>query len=134
MWYRDKDAGRRFVERRQREDDAPRLAETIPHLQSLRLEVQERRSGISNPDASHIRHVVVATAPALFVLPCHDSRCKDGGHDVTREITAALRSHQGRFEGEDACCGVVGSANCERVLKYVGFATFATFDAQGQRP
>lgn len=124
MWRRDKEAAQRFAERRQREDDAPRLAVAIPDLQSLRLEVRECRAGISASDAAHTRYVVVASAPALFVLPCHDSRCKDGGHDVTWAITAALRSSKARFEGEDICCGLVGSSDCQRVLKYVGFATY----------
>lgn len=124
MWRRNQEAAQRFAERRQREDDAPRLAAVVPSLETLRLEVQESRSGISNPEASHIRHIVVAHAPALFVVPCHDAQCKDGGHDVTSEIMHALRSHLPRFEGEDACPGSVGTANCARVLRYVAVATY----------
>lgn len=111
-------------ERRRREADAPRLAATIPTLEKLRLEVLERSSNISRPEHSHTRHVVVASAPALFVLPCHDTQCKDGGHDLTALILAGLRTRKDRFEGEDPCSGVVGDAGCSRVLGYVAVATY----------
>ena len=124
MWGRDRDVARRTAERRQREDEAPRLAATIPALQKLRLEVLERSSSISRPEHTHVRHVVVANAPALFVLPCHDTQCKDGGHDLTQEILSALRRQNVRFEGEGGCPGTVGSAGCSRILRYVAVATF----------
>lgn len=115
-----------MAERRRREAEAPRLAAIVPELEKLRLEVAERSSNIVRPENSHTRHVVVASAPALFFLPCHDSRCKDGGHDVTTEILAALQAHKERFEGEDACTGIIGSASCARVMTYVGIATYRT--------
>jgi hypothetical protein len=124
MWRQDREVTRRTAERRQREDEAPRLAETIPALQGLRLEVLEHSSSISHPEHTHVRHVVVANAPALFVMPCHDTQCKDGGHDLTQEILAALRRRNARFEGEDVCRGTVGSAGCSRVLGYVAVATY----------
>lgn len=124
MRRRDHEAALRFAERRQRETDAPRLAATVPRLQSLRLEVEERRSGISAAETAHIRRFVVASAPALFVLPCHDPRCKNGGHDVTHLIMHALRSGQRQFEGEDSCPGVIGSSSCQRILRYVGVAEY----------
>lgn len=124
MWRKDREATRRNAERRQREDEAPRLAATIPELQGLRLEVMERSASISHPQHAHVRHVVVASAPALFVMPCHDAHCKDGGHDLTREILAELRQRNGRFTGEDACRGTVGSSGCSRVLGYVAVATY----------
>jgi hypothetical protein len=124
MWRRNDEAAQRFNERRQREDSAPRLMATIPQLVSLRLEVQESRAGISNSEASHIRHIVVANAPALFVVPCHDAQCKDGGHDITASILYSLRSREQRFEGEDPCPGYVGAANCARILRYTGVAVY----------
>jgi hypothetical protein len=124
MWRRDREAAERAAQRRQRENDAPRLADAVPNLESLRMEVRETRANIANPEASHIRRVVVAHAPALFVVPCHDSHCKEGGHDVTRDVMSALRSRAARFEGEDPCQGTVGSANCERILRYVCVATY----------
>ena len=96
----------------------------VPSLQGLRLQVLERSPGISHPEHSHVRHVVVASAPALFVVPCHDTQCKDGGHDLTQEILGALKRRNARFEGEDICRGTVGSASCSRILGYVGVATY----------
>jgi hypothetical protein len=124
MWRQNREVTRRTAERRQREDEAPRLAVTIPALQGLRLEVLEHSSSISHPEHTHVRHVVVANAPALFVVPCHDTQCKDGGHDLTQEILAALRRRNARFEGKDVCRGMVGSAGCSRVLGYVAVATY----------
>jgi hypothetical protein len=123
-WRQSREVARRTAERRQREDEAPRLAVTIPALQELRLEVLEHSPSISHPEYTHVRHVVVANAPALFVMPCHNKECKEGGHDLTQEILAALRRRNARFEGEDVCRGTVGSASCSRVLGYVGVATY----------
>ena len=124
MGWPNREVARRTAERRQREDEAPRLAETIPALQGLRLEVLEHSSSISRPEHTHVRHVVVASAPALFIMPCHDTQCKDGGHDLTHEILAALRRRNARFDGQDACRGTVGSAGCSRILGYVAVATY----------
>jgi hypothetical protein len=124
MWRQNREVALRTAERRQREDEAPRLAAMIPGLQGLRLEVLEHSSSIARPESAHVRHVVVANAPALFVMPCHDTQCKDGGHDLTHEILAALRRRNARFEGEDACRGTVGSAGCSRTLGYVAVATY----------
>jgi hypothetical protein len=127
MWRYDREVTRRTAERRQREDAAPRLAAAVPSLQGLRLEVLERSSSspsVSHPEHAHVRHVVVASAPALFVMPCHDVHCKDGGHDLTQEILAALGRGNGRFEGKDACHGMVGTTGCSRVLGYVAVATY----------
>lgn len=123
-WRQDPEAARRGAERRLREKEAPRLSATIPTLQGLRLEILERSPGISHPEHTHVRHVVVASAPALFVMPCHDAQCKEGGHDLTEEILAALRRRNERFEGEDVCRGTVGSAGCSRTLGYVAVATY----------
>lgn len=98
----------------------------FPRLESLRFEVRERRSGAPVAEAGYIRRIVVANAPALFVLPCGDPSCRDGGHDVTHGVLSALRSSAGRFEGEDSCTGQTGSAQCSRELQYVAFATYIT--------
>jgi len=124
MWRRNPEAARRFAARRQREDEAPRLAAAFPKLESLGIRVLEGNPGISNPEGSHTRRIQVATAPALFVLPCGDSQCKDGGHELTAEVLSALRSHKLQFEGEDSCRGVIGSAECRRVLRYVAVASY----------
>lgn len=124
MRWKNAEAAGRLEERRKREADAPRLSATVPALEKLRLECSERSANIVRPEHTHTRHVMVQSAPALFVLPCHDSRCKDGGHDLTATILAALKKKQERFTGEDACPGVVGTAACSRVLDYVGVATY----------
>ena len=124
MWKRNPEAARRFAERRQREDEAPRLVTTVPKLESLGLQLSEGNPGISNPELSHTRRFVVATAPALFVMPCGDTQCKDGGHELTAQVLSALRSGKQQFEGEDSCRGVIGSAECRRVLRYVGTARY----------
>lgn len=124
MKRRNSEAAERMAERRRREDEAPRLATVVPALQTLRLEVLERSSSISRPEHTHVRHIVVASAPALFVFPCHDGQCKQGGHDLTTEILAQLRAGRTRFEGEDVCSGTSGSANCTRILGYVAVATY----------
>jgi hypothetical protein len=124
MWAQNREAAKRTAERRQREADAPRLSALVPALEKLRIEVLERSSSISRPEHTHVRHIVVASAPALFVMPCHDTQCKDGGHDLTTEILSALRGQKVNFQGEDVCSGVVGSAGCSRVLGYVAVATY----------
>jgi hypothetical protein len=124
MNRRNMEAAQRQAERRRREDDAPRLAQTIPKLENLRLEIEERRPGISSAENAHIRRIVVLHAPALFLMQCQDPQCKDGGHDVTASIMRALRAHEPRFAGEDACNGWVGNAVCQRVLHYVGVAEY----------
>jgi hypothetical protein len=124
MNRRHSEAAQRFAERRRREDEAPRLLALVPGLESLRLEFRESRAGGQMVDLAHTRRVVVERAPALFELPCQDSSCKDGGHDITRAIVEALRGGAERFEGEDVCRGQVGTAECNRVLTYVGTATY----------
>lgn len=121
---RHSEAAARSAERRRREDAAPRLLELVPTLESLTLEVQERRADTTVAETSHVRRIPVAHAPALFELPCHDTFCNGGGHDVTAEILKALRAGMQRFEGEDACGGTTGAAPCARVLHYVATASY----------
>jgi len=123
---RQGEAAQRFAERRRREDEAPRLLQEVPRLRSLRLDIDEHtREGVVSSEPAHIRRIVVEHAPALFFLPCGDTRCRDGGHDVTRAVMAALRDGKTQFEGEDACSGTQGSGHCGRILHYIGMATFA---------
>jgi hypothetical protein len=126
MWgRRSSEASERFAERRQREDSAPRLAASIPTLESLKLEIRETTSStLVCPEATHIRRIVVEHAPALFFVMCHDSYCQDGGHDLSRGILLALREKKTHFGGEDRCNGRIGSSDCQRTLHYVGTATY----------
>jgi hypothetical protein len=121
---RAQEAAERFAERRRREDSAPRLSEEIPALANLRLEVEERAGTCVGADSKHVRHVIVDRAPALFVLPCGDTTCRDGGHDLTANILRELRSATSRFEAEAACRGTVGPTECRRSIKVVGIAAY----------
>jgi len=127
MWdNQNNSAAQRFAERRQQEDAAPRLSALIPALRRLFLEVEERSGGWPSPDpaGSHVRHIVVSSAPALFLITCHDPSCRDGGHDVTATVMRALRARQSSFTGEDRCSGRVGSADCQRLIRFVGNAEY----------
>src|ERR1700691_4968117 len=91
MHGKSREASERFAERRRREDEAPRLRDEIPSLRTMRLEVEEHRATSAVAETRHVRIVIVDRAPALFVLPCGDPDCRDGGHDVTSEIMDRLR-------------------------------------------
>jgi hypothetical protein len=121
---RHSEGTQRFADRRKRENASPRLTAEVPQLQSLALEIEEKSDGGPVAEPTHVRRVVVQHAPALFVLPCGDGRCRDGGHDVTHAIIRALRANETRFEGRDICAGSVGTGQCARVLHFVGIATY----------
>jgi hypothetical protein len=118
------EAAQRSAERRLREDAAPRIRTVLPKLASLRPAIAERTSASGLAGSSHIRRIVVENAPAMFLVACGDSACRDGGHDITEPVMRALRSGQTRFEGDDGCRGSLGSGYCSRTLHYVGTATY----------
>jgi hypothetical protein len=118
------EAALRFAERRRREDEAPRLATEVPKLKTLKLEIEERSGGSSVAEPKHMRKVMVDHAPALFLIPCGDSRCKDGGHDITHLVLRSLRAGETTFEGNDVCAGSQGSTQCSRIMHYVATATY----------
>jgi hypothetical protein len=121
---RNLEAQQRAAARRQREDDAPRLRDKAPGLESLKLDVDEVRGDEAVAGASHIRRVVVEHAPALFVIPCSDRECKEGGHDVTEPILAALVAKKEAFDGRDACAGQVATGPCGLTMRYRATATY----------
>jgi hypothetical protein len=124
-YYKKKtEAAERAQARRELENAAPRLAAEVPTLTTFKLELEEHEGTSRRPEQNHIRHIVVTSAPALFVVPCGDSRCKDGGHDITRDVMRSLRAGETRFQGTDACQGSQGSGLCVRVLHYTGLATY----------
>jgi hypothetical protein len=123
---RSRDAAERTAERRRREAEAPRLLAQVPDLSLLRLEIEERRDSHALPETAHVKRVVLEHAPALFVMPCMDRACRDGGHDVTAEVMHALHQKKTAFSGNDACAGQTGSAPCQRVLHYVATAEYGT--------
>jgi hypothetical protein len=118
------EAAQRQAERREREDKAPRLTAEVPELASLKLEISEQ-STVSTPNQpKHIKRVVVEHAPALFLIPCGDPACVDGGHDVTGPVMAALRRRETKFSGSDPCRGTLGSTICSRTMFYEGVAEY----------
>jgi len=127
MWSRDRnnEAAKRAADRRQRENDAPRLLETAQGLKSLFIELQESDQRSAEPTSRYIRRIVLATAPALFFFPCGDPKCRGGGHDVTDAVLTGLRGHQPRTQGENLCTGVAGETPCTRKLHFEAVAAFS---------
>ena len=113
-------------ERRRAEDAAPRLAEQVPSLRTLRLSLSFRRGDVKIGDASYVRVVVVPTAPALFTIACSDTSCRDGGHQITTAMLKALRSGLKEFSGEEPCRGSSGTSGspCGSTLIYEAQATY----------
>jgi hypothetical protein len=128
MARRLSEAAERALDRREREDRAPRLLATVPRLQALDLVLSESRSQSKSVDTRYVRRVVVASAPALFDITCGDASCRDGGHEVTYHVLRQLQQGSTRFDGQDTCSGSVGPATCGRVLHYAASATFTPND------
>ena len=126
MFHRNHEAAERARQRQQTEDDAPRLSTEVPNLKSLKLTYSYKRGEARIGESTHSRLVVVERAPALFVVPCSDRDCKDGGHDITSRVMQALKSGRATFEGDDPCHGALGSAGvrCSSVLSYGGEAVY----------
>jgi hypothetical protein len=101
------------VERRQREDSAPRINEMFPQLSALSIHVDEHSSVLS---PRYVRRVVIQNAPALFILPCSDPNCSDGGHDISSDIIGQVRSKRREFDGSHVCGGWIGSRQCGRTI------------------
>jgi len=116
-------AALRFADRRQREDDAPKLSSQVPGLTMLQLEIEER-TGIGG--TKHTRRFLVDRAPALFLVQCGDPRCLDGEHDLTLTVMRALRAHETSFHGSDECRGSVGTSSCSRVIHFDGTAAYSS--------
>jgi hypothetical protein len=119
---RKSDAALRFAERRQREEEAPRLCKQVPGLVTLQLDIEERTAVMT---VKHTRRIVVDRAPALFLVPCGDSRCADE-HDLTAAVMRALRAGQTSFEGSYECSGTVGTSVCTRVVHFDAVAQYRT--------
>jgi hypothetical protein len=116
-------AAQRAIERRKSEDDAPRLVAEVPSLRSARILIIEQ---VPTGSTRHTKHVVVARAPALFVIPCGDTTCQDGGHDITSQVMSAFRRRLLTAQGEDACGGMSGSAPCGRSIRFELTAEYAS--------
>jgi hypothetical protein len=117
-------AAQRYAERKEREDKAPRLRDEVPSLTRLDLAIEERAPAETVSRPRHVRRIVVERAPALFLVPCGDPRCEEGGHDVTVDVMRALRSGRSKFEGQDECHGSVGPVRCARILCFEATAEY----------
>jgi hypothetical protein len=91
---------------------------------SLQIEVSERSGIRAVSEPKHVRRIVVEHAPALFVVPCGDPQCRDGGHDLTHIVMRALSARRTVFEGDNDCSGSLGSASCSRSLRYRAVAEY----------
>lgn len=111
------------VDRRQRENDARRLTDVLPQLLELSIYVDEH-SSIAAP--KYVRRIVVGSAPALFIIPCSDPNCAEGGHDVTAEVLKSLSSHRMTFDGTHICSGWIGGRQCNRTMWYRCEAIYVT--------
>ncbi len=112
----------RSADRREREEQAPRLLTSVPVLKSLRISIEDRYPlGVTK----HVRHVMVARAPALFVIACGDATCDSEGHDITSEVMRALYARSTTLESESRCDGNVGTAQCPRILHFKLQAEYA---------
>ena len=121
----------RARERRECEDSARRLIEVFPSLVTLRLEIREARGEGTTSRSQHVRHIVVASAPAFFDIPCIDRGCQGGSHDITHAVLRGLSQSLERFEGDSTCTGEMGSAYCGCGLIFTAFATYAHADKYG---
>jgi hypothetical protein len=113
-------------ERWRREDEAPRLKDKVPNVAKLRLDLEEMSEDRAVVGTRRVRHIVVDQAAALFEIPCSDSKCEEGGHDVTPHVMSELSQNKETFEFTDACHGYVATRPCGRVLKIVAQAEYKT--------
>lgn len=117
------EAALRTAVRRQRENEAKRLHDVVPELESLTIAVEERRAEETQTEVAHLRRIVVDHAPAVFNLPCCDRHC-DGEHDLTRRILRGLRDGKDRIEGHDRCEGHNKEGDCPLELRFIANATY----------
>lgn len=117
-------ANKARTDRWKREDEAPRLKAKIPALLKLRLELEEFTEDRPIVGTRRVRHIVVDQAAALFEIPCSDSKCEDGGHDITSEIMSRLSARPASFEFDNGCPGYLGGHPCGRVLRVIGQAEY----------
>jgi hypothetical protein len=114
------------TDRWKRENDAGRLKDEVPKLDTLRMQLEEFSGGHSIAGTSRVQHIVVAQASSRLEIPCGDSKCEEGGHDLTHDVLGKLRAAQPAFEGSSVCVGHVGERPCERLLKYSAQAKYTT--------
>jgi hypothetical protein len=117
------EAQERMEARRRRDEMSPRLQEEVPTLLTLRLEFEDFRRGGTSSQTRYTKHIIVARAAALFVVPCPDREC-DGEHDISSEVMRELRSSVPEFKGEQVCRGYRRTDRCEHRLTFRVLATY----------
>jgi hypothetical protein len=111
--------------RRDRELASPRLRDSVPRLRTLHFEVTVQQGGAWLNAARHVKRIAVDHAPALFLIPCTDPDCSDGGHDLTEAVLRSLERGRTRFSAENRCSGKVGDRECGRVVNVAAFAAYS---------
>jgi hypothetical protein len=104
------------------EAGAARLRKEVPSLSTLRIAVTELGTLAHQ---KHLKHVMVGSAPALFIFHCGDKLCDSSGHDVTSTILYSLRALRTEFTGQHACDGTVGCSPCRRSIEFRAFAVYS---------
>lgn len=118
-------AGVTADQRRERENQAPRLHDEIPVLRDLTITVEEStRDGVGV--TTHKRRIVVGSAPAYFEIACSDRDCLEGGFDITDTLMRAMRSGKPRIEGQVSCSGTVGEAPCSHTITFAAEASYGS--------
>jgi hypothetical protein len=112
------------AERFRRELEAPLLRTEVPDLLGLSIELAEGGQGGSMPETRHVRRFVLATARALFLIPCGNPLCQGGGHDISTVVMGALRSHRPEQAGDSPCPGLVDGTPCTRTVHFIVRGTF----------
>jgi hypothetical protein len=112
-------------DRWKREDSAPRLRDEVPRLQTLKMNLAELNGEHGVPGSRRIQHVIVAQASVRFEIPCGDSACEEGGHDLSRTALDQLRAGRTSFSGTSLCSGRIGDRPCERRLEYQFEASYS---------
>jgi hypothetical protein len=112
-------------ERWEREDASPRLKQLVPELESLRVKLVENRGGYPISGTRRVQHVMVRTASTRFEIPCGESSCQGGGHDLTPVVGPRLRHRRVEFSGSSECNGAVGMSGCHRCLDYAFEAEYS---------
>lgn len=106
-------------DRWERENAAPRLKQLVPEIAALRLNLVEHRGDYPITGTRRVQHVMVDTASTHFEVPCGESSCQGGGHDLTHNVTSPLRSRRVAFKGSSECGGAIGGGYaCARRLEY----------------
>lgn len=117
-----KEAAARRTERLDRADAAGKLIARVPDLLTLDIEMKEHCRSMA--ETSYMRRFVVQHAAAVITVSCSDSRCTDGGYDLTDEIIRALERRIERFSGDRSCNGMRNVGGCTRELHFDVVATY----------